>query len=100
LIALLSDNSEKRSETPGVMPKQSPFTESSITMNDPQGHRQPNNPRNSQFHDEASIFLKRIQGLLPVKPIPLTLSQQFQVTKILALQNEQKGSKSTTLRNG
>jgi hypothetical protein len=60
-------------------------------------HRQPNNPRNNFAHDEANLFLKKILKLLPEKPIPLTLSQQFQVAKTNRLLNTPLGGKPNTL---
>jgi hypothetical protein len=60
-------------------------------------HRQPNNPRNNLAHDEANLFLRKLLKLLPAKPIPLTLSQQFQVAKMDRLLNTPLGQKPDTL---
>jgi hypothetical protein len=63
-------------------------------------HRQPDNPRNIQAHEESSRFLQSLKRLLPAKPIPLTLSQQFKMTQLMKLENAPNTEKPNTLRKG
>ena len=63
-------------------------------------HRQPNNPRNIQAHEESNRFLESLMRLLPVKPIPLTLSQQLKMTQLVKLENSPSTEKPNTLRKG
>ena len=60
-------------------------------------HRQPNNPRNIQAHEEANKFLNSLLRYLPVKPIPLNLSQQLKATQLLRLLNSPNTEKPHTL---
>lgn len=50
-------------------------------------HRQPHNPRNNLFHDEAGAYLQSLLKLIPKKPVPLTMSQQFGMAQLKRLEN-------------
>jgi hypothetical protein len=63
-------------------------------------HRQHGNPRNVEFHDNSQRFLKKLLKMLPVKPQPLSISQQLEVTKLIEAQNTPVTGKPITLRKG
>jgi len=63
-------------------------------------HRQPNNPRNNRDHDEVTDHLDSLLQLLPVKPIPLTISQQFQIAQLMRIESTPITEKPTTLKKG
>jgi hypothetical protein len=63
-------------------------------------HRQPKNPRNIQAHEESSRIRESLMRLLPVNPVPLTISQQIKMTQLIKFQNSPMTEKPNTLRKG